>query len=114
MCRVLKNLLSERDYDIQSVQTGEAAHKLLADTRFTFAPLDAKITRVEEVQLAAQIKSPDPSINFIVISGYNYEDDVKVQGAIEENLEFGCRAKPFFHEDVIRILDAVVSTHNPH
>jgi len=114
MCWVLKNLLSEKGYDIRSVQTGEAALKLLADTRFTIALLDAKLTDIDGLQLATQIKSTDPSINIIVISGYYYENDVRIQRAIDEGLVFGFIAKPFFHDDLIKMLDAVSSKQGPH
>jgi len=106
MCWVLKNLLSDRGYDIRSVQTGQAAINLLADTRFRIALLDAKLTDIDGLQLAAQIKSTDPSINIIVISGYYYENDVNIQKAINEGLVFGFISKPFFHDDLIKMLDA--------
>jgi DNA-binding NtrC family response regulator len=113
MCWVLKNLLSERGYAIRSVQTGVAALKLLADTHFSIALLDAKLTDIDGLQLAADIKSIDPTINIIVISGYYYENDVNIQRAIQEGLVFGFIAKPFFHDDLIKMIDAVSAKQEP-
>jgi len=107
MCWALKTLLSERGYTIRIAQTGKDALKALADTRFTIVLLDAKLPDTDGLQLAVDIKYIDPSLSIIVISGYYYEHDVKIQGAIQEGIVFGFLAKPFFHEDVITMLDAV-------
>ena len=114
MCWTLKTLLLERGYTIGIAQTGQAALKLLADTRFTVALLDAKLSDIDGLQLAAEIKSIDPSISIIVISGFYYEHDVIIQRAIHEGLVSGFIAKPFLHRDLMKMLDAVSSTHTPH
>ena len=114
MCWTLKTLLLERGYTIRIAQTGGAALKLLADTRFTVALLDAKLSDVDGLQLAAEIKSIDPSIIIIVISGFYYEHDVIIQRAIHEGLVSGFLAKPFLHKDLMKMLDAVSSTHTPY
>jgi len=110
MCWVLKTLLAERGFDFRIAQTGEAALRLVGSTKFRIALLDAKLTDMDGLELARRIQSMDPEIYIIMISGYYYTDDVDIQEAVEEGIVSGFIAKPFLHEDVIRILLAVDSS----
>jgi CheY-like chemotaxis protein len=105
MCWALKTLLSEKGYTFRIAPTGKDALRMMADKRFTIALLDAKLPDTDGLQLAAEIKSIDPSVSIIIISGYYYENDVKIQEAIQKGLVFGFLAKPFFHEDLFKMLD---------
>jgi len=109
MCWVLQNLLAARGFDFRIAQTGEAALKLLESSRFGIALLDVKLTDIDGLDLAKQIKSLESAIRIIMISGYYYKDDVNIQRAVEEGFVSGFISKPFLHDDVIEMLHAVCS-----
>ena len=104
MCWVLENLLAERGFDLRTAQSGDAALKLVESTRFNIALLDVKLNDMDGLDLARRIKSLDPSIHIVMISGYYYKDDVNIRRAMDEGSVSGFISKPFRHEDVIRML----------
>lgn len=109
MCWALQNLLSAKGFDSKAVQTGEGALILLETTGFEIALLDVKLPDIDGLELARRMKSVVPSITIIMISGYYYKDDVDIQCAVEEGLVKGFLAKPFLHEDVIKVVEAAVA-----
>jgi len=107
MCWALQNLLIDSGYRIRAAQTGETAMMLLKDNKFDIALLDAKLTDIEGLDLAQRIKSADSSISIIMISGYYYKEDQSIRHAMNEGLVEGFIAKPFIHEDVVAMLQAL-------
>jgi CheY-like chemotaxis protein len=107
MCWVLQNLLAERGYDFRVAQTGETALGLIQSTKFDIALLDVKLTDIDGLELAGRLKSVDSSIHIVMISGYYYKDDVDIQRAIDGGVVSGFIAKPFQHDEVIGMLEAV-------
>jgi CheY-like chemotaxis protein len=107
MCWVLQNLLAERGFDFRVAQNGEAALGLMSSTKFNIALLDVKLTDIDGLELAERLKSVDASIHIIMISGYYYKDDVDIQRAIERGIVSGFIAKPFQHDEVLSMLEAV-------
>jgi DNA-binding NtrC family response regulator len=110
MCWALQNLLAAKGFDSRAVQSGKAALVALETTTgFEIALLDVKLMDIDGLELARRIKSAAPSIRIIMISGYYYKDDVDIQRAVEEGLVEGFIAKPFLHEDVIRMVRTSVT-----
>jgi len=107
MCWVLQNLLAERGCDFSIAQTGEKALELTKSTKFNIALLDVKLPDIDGLELAERLKSIDPDLRIIMISGYYYKDDVDIQRAMERGIVFGFIAKPFQHEEVIGMMEAV-------
>jgi CheY-like chemotaxis protein len=109
MCWVLKNLLADSGFDFRIAQTGHAALSLMESTRFTIALLDVKLTDMDGLDLASRIKSLNASIHIVMMSGYYYKDDVNIRRAMDEGFVSGFISKPFFHEEVIGMLQSMAS-----
>jgi len=109
MCWVLENLLAGSGFDLRIAKTGQTALGLMETTKFSVALLDVKLTDMDGLDLARQIKAMNPSINIVMISGYYYKDDVNIRRAMEEGFVSGFVSKPFLHEDVIGMLQTLVS-----
>ena len=81
----------------------------MESTRFTIALLDVKLTDMDGLDLASRIKSLNASIHIVMMSGYYYKDDVNIRRAMDEGFVSGFISKPFFHEEVIGMLQSMAS-----
>jgi DNA-binding NtrC family response regulator len=80
--------------------------RLVESRRFDLAFVDAKLPDTDGIELARHIKMLDPAIRIVIISGFYYTDDPKVQKALEEGLICAFVAKPFFHDDILNAIKA--------
>ena len=76
----------------------------MARERFQTVFLDAKLPDIEGIDLARRIRELDPDVRIIIISGYFYSDDVKIQTILSEGLISGFISKPFLHHEVLKII----------
>jgi len=78
--------------------------------RLTLALLDAKLPDIDGLELARNLRTADPGILVLVVSGYFYKDDPAIQAALEQRLIHGFIEKPFSHAEVVKtVKDALTS-----
>lgn len=70
--------------------------------------LDAKLPDMDGLELARQIRSADPGVPIMLISGYFYKDDPAVQSALDRELICGFVEKPFSHAVILRAIAAAL------
>ncbi len=105
MCWALKNILKKSGCNCEKALSGREAMRLLKSQKFHLAFLDVKLPDIEGLELARRIKSVDPDVRIIMISGFCYMDDPAIQKAVQEGLISSFVAKPFLHEEIIKSIE---------
>ncbi len=104
MCWALENLLKKEAIVSKQAKLAEDALRLMESNRFTMAFLDLKLPDMDGLELARRIKSIDPAVRIVMVSGYSYRDDEPMRLSLEEGLICDFIAKPFLHADIIRTI----------
>ncbi len=104
MCWALENVLKNKGYSITSTTSGINAITLIKQKTFNIAFVDIKLPDIDGLELAGLIKRENPSINIIIISGYYYEDDGKIQKGLHNGAYVAFIGKPF---DINEVRNAI-------
>ena len=75
---IYRDILQGEGYDAETAASGEAALKLLAQTRFDLVVTDLNLTGMTGLQLLSEIVVDDPTVAVIMITGYP-----SIQSAVE-------------------------------
>jgi len=105
MCWALENILKKNGFCSKKASNGRETLELVKQNRFRLCFLDAKLPDVEGLQLAKKIRDIDPLVNIVIISGYFYKDDTDILNAQKQGLINGFIAKPFFHKEVLKVIE---------
>ena len=104
MCWVLEHILKRSGYNCLSALSGQEAMALAETTDFRLVFLDAKLPDIEGLELARQIRGCLPDSNIVMISGYYYQDDEDIKGALSSGLIRHFISKPFNHEEILQVV----------
>jgi CheY-like chemotaxis protein len=69
---------------------------------FSLVLLDAKLPDMDGLDLAVRLRSADPDLPILLVSGYFCRDDAAVLEARAAGLVQAFLAKPFLHADILR------------
>jgi len=106
MLWVLESVLRCNNFDVSTACTGAEALAFDPETTFELALLDAKLPDMDGLDIARLIKASNPSTKIVMVSGYYYEHDDKIQEALTNHLITCFIPKPFSNST---ILDAIRS-----
>ena len=95
MCWALENMLRPEGYAVTTTTTGAQALELLAAEFYAVAFVDAKLSDLDGLELAALIRQRSPNTAIVLISGYFYQEDRAITEAMQNELFIGFVAKPF-------------------
>jgi DNA-binding NtrC family response regulator len=95
MCWVLEAALAGIGYKATSVSSARRAITLLAEQTFPIAFVDARLPDMDGLRLIEVLRSLQPGIRIIMISGYFLEDDACILEAVQASQIDGFLAKPF-------------------
>ena len=110
MCWALEHMLKKNGFLSKKALNGQEALTLVERNRFQLVLLDAKLPDIEGLELARRIRQIDPSTGIVMISGYFYGDDAGIQQALAEGLISGFIAKPFRHDEVMKVIEITRSS----
>lgn len=105
MCWLLEHLLRQGGYSMKIALSGREAVKLMETHKFRVAFVDLKLDDMEGLELARRLKSADPSLKIVMVSGFCYKDDPTVQKALTDGLISDFIPKPFLHSDILRCIE---------
>ena len=109
MLWVLESVLRSKNFEVSTASTGAAALDLTARTEFEIIFLDAKLPDMEGLEIARLIKASNPSTKLIMISGYYYEHDDRIQEALKQGLIVRFIPKPFSNTAIMEAINDVRS-----
>jgi DNA-binding NtrC family response regulator len=100
MCWALENMLRPGGYAVTTTTTGTEALELLTTGSYAVAFVDAKLSDLDGLELAALIHQQSPHTAVILISGYFYQEDKTVIEGLQKNLFVDFIPKPFDLKEV--------------
>jgi two-component system response regulator HydG len=110
MCLVLSKFLAKNNFETHVAHTGKSGLKLLQANDYDLALCDYKLPDITGTTLIQKMKSINPGLAVIIISGY-----AEVHHAVEA-FRLGASdymIKPFYHEDLLStISDAIITNRN--
>ena len=105
LCWALENLLISKGMPCQKAHTAQAALDLMKEHRFQLAFLDVTLPDMDGLELARRLRKLDPSLRFVIVSGYLNNEAVAVAQAQAEGLICACINKPFLHEEILSVIE---------
>ncbi len=99
--QALKAVLEERGYRVVTAETGAEAIARVREKHFNIIFLDIRLPDVDGTQIFEQVKTIDPEVAVIMMTGYSEEE--LVRRAISRGA-YTCIYKPF---DIERVLTLV-------
>lgn len=109
MLWVLEGVLRSKNFEVSTASTGAEALDLTVQKEFEIVFLDAKLPDMEGLDIARLIKISNPMTKLIMISGYYYEHDDKIQDALKTGLIVHFIPKPFSNNSVIKAINVARS-----
>ena len=113
MLWVLESVLRSHNFNVLKASTGAEALALAPKTELEIAFLDAKLPDMEGLEIARLIKLSHPSTKLIMISGYYYEHDDKIQEALRTGLIVHFIPKPFSNATIVEAVKTARSAPEP-
>ena len=113
ICWALERVLGGMDAQCIRALDGRTALEAARLNHPAMALLDAKLTDIDGLELARNLRKADPGILVLVISGYFYKDDPAIQAALEQRLIHGFIEKPFSHAEVMETVEDALSAPEP-
>jgi CheY-like chemotaxis protein len=104
MCRILELALASAGCTATTVGSAQGAIALFADHPFPVVFVDARLPDMDGWRLIEELRGLRPEIGIIMISGYYFEDDVRVAKALQASEIDGFLAKPFRVEAVVAMV----------
>jgi len=101
MCRILELALASAGCNAMTVGSAHGAIARFADHPFPIVFVDARLPDMDGWRLIEELRRRRPEIRIIMISGYYFEDDVRVAKALQQSEIHGFLAKPFRIEAVV-------------
>jgi CheY-like chemotaxis protein len=107
LCRILELALASAGCKATTVGSAQGAIALFADHAFPVVFVDARLPDMDGWRLIEELRRLRPEIGIIMISGYYFEDDVRVAKALRASEIDGFLAKPFRVEAVVAMVAAL-------
>jgi len=107
MCWILENIIRKTGLACRTALNAREAMALTKSNKFGMAFLDAKLPDIDGLELARKLRKTNAHLPIVIVSGYFYQDDPTIEGALQAGLIAAFVGKPFDHDEIVRII-----THN--
>lgn len=101
-------LILEEKYDISTVEDGnECLKQVLTDSQIEAVLIDIKMPRINGLEVLKQIKSANPKVKVIVVTGYRLVETA------QEAIKCGASdyiIKPFAGKDILMAVEKALKT----
>jgi CheY-like chemotaxis protein len=104
MCWALQRILQGSGGVCQAASDAGQAIAMAARQPFQVAFLDAKLPNDDGLDLARRLRESYPAIRIVIVSGYFYQDDPLIVGALQSGLISAFVAKPFSRTEILRVV----------
>ena len=102
MASLLSEMLEMLGVPSKVTTDGESALKLIENENFTLVITDLKMPRMSGTELLTAIKSKQPDLPVVVISGYAVKSN---EGQVVQGLADGFVSKPFKMADIESVVE---------
>jgi len=104
MCWILENIIRKAGFTCMKALSAREAIDLTKSNEFGMAFLDAKLPDGDGLELARQLRKTYLHLPIVIVSGYFYQDDLTIEGALQSGLITAFVGKPFDHDEIVSIL----------
>ncbi|MDO8721186.1 MAG: response regulator [Syntrophales bacterium] len=105
MCWILENILKKNGFTCHTALNAQEAIALTERQPFRMAFLDAKLPDIDGLKLARRLRKFAPRLPIVIVSGYFYQDDATIEGALKSGLIAAFISKPFIHDEIARVIN---------
>jgi DNA-binding NtrC family response regulator len=113
LCWAFEKLLAAHGLLCQTAQTARAALDLMKARRFQLAFLDVTLPDMNGLELAGRLRELDPSLRFVIVSGYLPREAAAMAQAQARGLICAFINKPFLHEEILGVIEKLAASDNP-
>ena len=113
VCWAAKRVAAQMGYQPVAAEKGDETIHLIRSNHFRLALVDAKLPDIEGIEVASRLRTCQPGLPVVLISGYFYADDPSVREWIESGLIQGFVSKPFELSDLRRTLSGAAGADDP-
>ena len=104
MCWILENIIRRTGFTcLKALSAGEAM-ALTEINKFGMVFLDAKLPDIDGLELARQLRKTNAHLPIVIVSGYFYQDDLTIKGALQSGLITAFVGKPFNHHEIVSVI----------
>ena len=104
MCWILENIIFKTGLDCRTALSAGEAIALTESNKFCMAFLDAKLPDIDGLELARTLRKTNAHLPIVIVSGYFYQDDLTIEGALQDGLIAAFVGKPFDHDEIVSIV----------
>jgi len=109
MCWILENIIRKAGFTSMKALSAREAIALTESNKFDMAFLDAKLPDVDGLELARQLRKTNVHLSIVIVSGYFYQDDLTIEGALGSGLITSFVGKPFDHDEIVSVITRFAS-----
>lgn len=104
MCWILEIIIRKAGYISMKALSAREGIALTESNKFCMAFLDAKLPDIDGLELARQLRKTDDHLPVVIVSGYYYQDDLTIEGALRSGLITAFVGKPFNHSEIESVI----------
>ena len=109
MCWVLENIIRKTGCTSMKALSAREAMVLTESNKFGMVFLDAKLPDIDGLELARQLRKTNAHLPIVIVSGYFYQDDQIIEGALQSGLISAFVGKPFDHDEILSVITRFTS-----
>jgi len=107
MCWILENIIRRMGFTCRAALNAREALALANSEKFSMAFLDAKLPDIDGLELARELCKIDSHLPSVIVSGYFYQDDPAIEGALQSGLIAAFLGKPFSNDEIVNTISRV-------
>jgi CheY-like chemotaxis protein len=104
ICWIFEIALVGLGCNVTTVGSAQDAISLVTERAYLIAFIDARLPDMDGLRLIETLRDLQPTMRVIVVSGYYFEDDIRISEAIHAAQIDGFLAKPFRIDSIVAAL----------
>lgn len=104
LCWAFRTFFKDREFNLVTITTGEAAVKEVKRFRFPVVILNILLPGIDGFETAKLIREESPNTSIIIMSGYYFRNDDKIREGLRSQLFSEFLSKPFDFVEVLKTL----------
>jgi DNA-binding NtrC family response regulator len=104
LCWVLETIIRNSGFSCRTALSAGEAMVSIESCKYCMAFIDAKLQDNDGIELARLLRKTDVHLPIVIVSGYFYQDDLSIEGALQSGLIDAFIGKPFDHDEIVSVI----------